>query len=100
MQLQIRSRPRRTCGQGLRPEPRSKLKTPARHVLHRRNFNKLGEPAGKGGARATDFLRQPVEGPRLCRPAMDQTECRTDVRIAKSGEPVARTLWETLDVAS
>src|SRR3954447_16972672 len=42
-------------------QPRSKLKPPARDVLHRRNLNKLGKPCGKGGARQTDFLRQPVE---------------------------------------
>ena len=73
-------------------EPRSKLQTPARHILYRRNLDKLGEPACKGGARETDLLRQLVEGPRLCRPAMDQTESCTDMPIAKPGQPAARVL--------
>ena len=61
---------RKACA--LFDQPRSKLKPPARHVLHRRNFNELGEPSGKGGAREADLLCQPVEGPRLGRPSMDQ----------------------------
>ena len=52
-------------------EPRSKLKTPARHVLHRWDLDELGEPAGKGGARKSDLLRQFLERPRLRRSSMD-----------------------------
>src|SRR6478736_8201685 len=52
-------------------ETRRKLEPPARHILHRRNLHELHESAGKGGARQTDLLCQPVEGPRIGRSPMD-----------------------------
>src|ERR1700750_3468646 len=67
-------------------EARRQLKPPARHILHRWDLDELGEPAGKGGARKTDLLRQYIEGPRLRRSSMDQTERLADIRIAQPGE--------------
>ena len=46
-------------------ETRRKLEAPARHILHRRDLDELGEPAGKGGARKSHLSAYGPEAERL-----------------------------------
>jgi len=67
--------------------PGGELDAPVRQILHRRLADERAETFGQDGARAADLPRQPLHGPRLSRPCVQQSQGPSDHRIAQSSQP-------------